>query len=295
MTILSTLIQGLSLGSLYALIALGFVIVFKATHTVNFALPTLLLVGGYVVSRTFAAIGFFPALLLGVAATVTLGLIVERLLLSRIPAHNHQAASILTIGVNVVLLAMMIQQLGERVVSVGVPWDDVILRWGDLTVPVSSLVSIGSAAVMILVLTLLLRRTDWGLAMRASIDDQEAAVLQGIRLRRISMSAWLVSGILATVAGIGLASFPAPGLSVSSELAAIKAFPAAIIGGMDSLVGAVVGGLIIGMTDAMVSRNQDSLEFLGHGLSDVAAFAVMIAVLMVKPSGLFGSKELARV
>jgi branched-chain amino acid transport system permease protein len=295
MTILSTLIQGLSLGALYALIALGFVIVFKATRTVNFALPTLLLVGGYVVSRTFDAIGFFPALLLGVVATVVLGLLVERLLLSRIPAHNHQAASILTIGVNVVLLAMMVQLLGERVVSTGVPWDDSIVRWGDLTVPVSSLVAIGTAGVIILVLTVLLRRTNWGLAMRASIDDQEGAVLQGIRLRRISMSAWLVSGILATVAGIGLASFPAPGLSVSSELAAIKAFPAAIVGGMDSLLGAVVGGLVIGMTDAFVSRNQGSLDSLGHGLTDVSAFAVMIAILMIKPAGLFGAKEQARV
>jgi len=294
-TILSTAIQGLSLGALYALIALGFVIVFKATRTVNFALPTMLLVGGYVVASTFDAIGFFPALLLGVMATVVLGLLVERGLLSRIPAHNHQAASILTIGVNVVLLAMMVQLLGERVVSTGVPWDDSILHWGDLTVPVSSLVAIGTAGVIILVLTVLLRRTNWGLAMRASIDDQEGAVLQGIRLRRISMSSWLVSGILATVAGIGLASFPAPGLSVSSELAAIKAFPAAIVGGMDSLVGAVVGGLVIGMTDAFVSRNQGSVNFLGHGLTDVSAFAVMIAVLMIKPAGLFGAKEQARV
>jgi branched-chain amino acid transport system permease protein len=294
-TILSTAIQGLSMGALYALIALGFVIVFKATRTVNFALPTMLLVGGFVVSISFDDIGFFPAVLLGVTATVVLGLVVERGLLSRIPAQNHQAASILTIGVNVVLLAMMVQLLGERVVSVGVPWDDSIMRWGDLTVPVSSAVAIGTAGGIIAVLTLLLRRTDWGLAMRASIDDQEGAVLQGIRLRRISMSAWLVCGVLATVAGLGLASFPAPGLSISSELAAIKAFPAAIVGGMDSLVGAVVGGLIIGMADALVSRHQSSLDFLGHGLTDVTAFAVMIVVLMIKPAGLFGAKEQARV
>ncbi len=292
---LNLLIQGVSLGSLYAMVALGFVIVFKATRTVNFALPSMLLLGTYVLATLEPRIGFLLATIVGVGVAAAVGLFVERVLLARIDGHHHQAMSILTIGVNVVLIALITQLMGERIFSIGSPWDDSVLKFAGTTIPTSNIVTIAGAVTMIAVLGLLLQRTGWGLAMRASIEDREAAALMGIRLHRVSAGAWMLAGLLATVAGIGLASFPNPGLSLSTELAAIKAFPAAIIGGMDSLGGAIVGGLAIGMAEVLVADNQNHLHFLGQGINDVVAFVVMIGVLMWRPSGLFGSKELARV
>lgn len=295
MRFLDIIIQGLYLGSLYALIAFGFVLVYKATRTVNFAQASFLLLGAWLTAGLTPKIGFLLAVLVAILCVALVAVAIQRFLLSRLDSSNHSAMSILTIGVNIVLLAALLQQLGETVIPLGAPWDGVVLGLGGLTLPLTSIISVFGAAAIIIVLTLILNKTGFGLAMRASIEDPEAASLMGIKLRRVSAAAWIGSGILATIAGIGLASFPSPGVSFTTELAAIKAFPAAIIGGMDSLGGAVVGGLIIGMTESLAGNFQSELMFLGDGLTDVAGFVVMISILIFKPTGLFGSKEFTRV
>ncbi|MFI0445653.1 branched-chain amino acid ABC transporter permease [Actinomadura sp. 6N118] len=293
--LLELLVNGVSLGLLYALITLGFVIVFKATRTVNFAHASFLLLGVYVVASTQPRIGFAAAALLGLAVAGLLGLATERLLTSRIEMHNHHAMAIATIGLNVVLTAELTRRLEERVLPLGAPWDGHVVDLGPLTLPLTVVITVVAVPLLIGGLTALLTLTGWGLAMRASIADAEGAALVGIRLRRVSATAWVMAGLLATTAGIGLASFPSPGVSVSLEAVAITAFPAAIIGGFDSLGGAIAGGLIVGVVQVMVSGNQDSLDFLGLGVGDVVAYLVMIVVLLWRPSGLFGSKEFSRV
>lgn len=135
----------------------------------------------------------------------------------------------------------------------------------------------------------------WGVAMRAAAEDGEAAALMGIRLRRVAAGAWLVAGALAAIGGVFLTTFPTPGIDRQTGLAAISAFPAAILGGLDSVLGAVVGGLIIGIVVTMSSGYQDEISFLGRGLGDVAPYVVMVLVLLVRPAGLFGTRELTRV
>ncbi|MEU7829873.1 MULTISPECIES: branched-chain amino acid ABC transporter permease [unclassified Nonomuraea] len=293
--LLELLVNGVSLGLLYALITLGFVIVFKATRVVNFAHASFLLLGVYVVAATQSRIGFAAAALLGLAVAGLLALATERLLLARIDPHNHHSMAILTIGLNVVLTAELTRRLGEQVLPLGAPWDGEVVNLGPLTLPLTIVIIVVAVPLLIGGLTALLTLTGWGLAMRASIADAEGAALVGIRLRRVSAGAWVVAGLLATAAGIGLASFPSPGVSLSIESVAIAAFPAAIIGGFDSLGGAIAGGLIVGVVQVLVAGHQDSLAFLGLGVGDVVAYLVMIVVLLWRPSGLFGSKEFSRV
>ncbi|MBN6056700.1 branched-chain amino acid ABC transporter permease [Nonomuraea sp. RK-328] len=293
--LLELLVNGVSLGLLYALITLGFVIVFKATRVVNFAHASFLLLGVYVVAATQPRIGFAAAALLGLAVAALLGLATERLLLARVDPHNHHAMAILTIGLNVVLTAELTRRLGEHVLPLGAPWDGHVVALGPLTLPLTVVITVVAVPLLIGGLTALLTLTGWGLAMRASIADAEGAALSGIRLRRVSATAWVLAGLLATSAGIGLASFPSPGVSLSMESVAIAAFPAAIIGGFDSLGGAIAGGLIVGVVQVFVAGHQDSLAFLGLGVGDVVAYLVMIVVLLWRPSGLFGSKEFSRV
>ncbi|MFG2000531.1 branched-chain amino acid ABC transporter permease [Spirillospora sp. NPDC048911] len=292
---LELLVNGVSLGLLYALITLGFVIVFKATRVVNFAHASFLLLGVYVVAATQPKIGFAAAALLGLGVAGALGLATERLLTSRIDRHDHHAMALATIGLNVVLTAELTRRLEERVLPLGAPWDGHVVDVGPLSLPLTVVITVVAVPVLIGGLTALLTFTGWGLAMRASIADAEGAALVGIRLRRVSATAWLMAGLLATIAGIGLASFPSPGVSVSLETVAITAFPAAIIGGFDSLGGAIAGGLIVGVVQVLVNGHQGSLDFLGLGVGDVVAYLVMIVVLLWRPSGLFGSKEFSRV
>ncbi|GAA2430610.1 branched-chain amino acid ABC transporter permease [Actinomadura vinacea] len=293
--LLELLVNGVSLGLLYALITLGFVIIFKATRVVNFAHASFLLLGVYIVAANQARIGFAAAAVLGLAVTGLLALAAERLLIARIEQHNHHAMAIVTIGLNVVLIAELTRRLGEKVLPLGAPWDGHVVDLGPLSLPLTVVITVVAVPLLIGGLTALLTLTGWGLAMRASIADAEGAALVGIRLRRVSATAWATAGLLAATAGIGLASFPNPGVSVSLEAVAITAFPAAIIGGFDSLGGAIAGGLIVGVVQVLVTGYQDSLSFLGLGVGDVVAYLVMIVVLLWRPSGLFGSKEVSRV
>jgi branched-chain amino acid transport system permease protein len=131
--------------------------------------------------------------------------------------------------------------------------------------------------------------------MRAASEDPEAAALMGVRLRRVSIAAWGVAGALATVAGVFFLTFPGGGVTNLAELAILGAFPAAIIGGLDSTGGAVAGGLLVGLTVTFAAGYQNEIAFLGRGVHEAAPFILMFVVLLVRPTGLFGTKELHRV
>lgn len=152
-----------------------------------------------------------------------------------------------------------------------------------------------AAALLITAFLLAFRYTSWGVAMRAAAESPETAALMGVRLGRVSLGAWAVAGGLAAVAALFLTVFPTPGLERATSLAALKAFPAAILGGLDSTTGALVGGLLVGITESLATGYQSDLTFLGRGLGDLAPYLVMVAILLIRPAGLFGTKELARV
>ncbi|MCX4696052.1 branched-chain amino acid ABC transporter permease [Streptomyces sp. NBC_01408] len=294
-TFLELLLGGLSMGSVYALIALGFVVIFKATEVVNFAHASLLLAGGYVTAVLHDDIGFWPALAAGIGAAAAVGAGVEFLVMRRYRGQDHSVLAIVTIGVDILITTDLTRRIGTDVLALGDPWGDAVVHLGPVTLPQTRIAAFVSAALLIGAFLLVFRYTAWGVAMRAAAEKPETAALMGVRLGRVSLAAWAVAGALAAVAALFLTVFPTPGLERATSLAALKAFPAAILGGLDSTTGALAGGLIVGVTEAMATGYQSQLTFLGRGIGDLAPYLVMVAVLLLRPAGLFGTKELARV
>ncbi|WP_169978312.1 MULTISPECIES: branched-chain amino acid ABC transporter permease [unclassified Microbispora] len=292
---LELLVNGISVGAVYALIALGFVVIFKATEVVNFTHASLLLAGGYVIARLHPLVGFWAALAAGIAAAALVGALVEFLILRRAHVGSRGVLAIVTIGVDILLTTELTRRIGTEVLALGDPWGDRVLRLGPITVAETRVVALAVAAALIVAFLLAFKFTGWGVAMRATAEDAETAALMGVRLGRVSLSAWAVAGALAAVAAMFLCVFPTPGLDRGTAAAAMKAFPAAILGGLDSTTGALAGGLIVGVTETLMSGYQSELAFLGRGIGDAAPFLVMIVILLLRPSGLFGTKEPARV
>ncbi|HEY0168747.1 MAG TPA: branched-chain amino acid ABC transporter permease [Jatrophihabitans sp.] len=287
------LLNGVSLGSIYALIALGFVIIFKATEVVNFAQGSLLILGGYITVRAHEHLPFAVALLAGVTATALVALLIERVFIRRVRGGDVNALAILTIGIDIILLAELTRRFGSDVLSIGDPWGSNIVHVAGLSLPQARLAAIVVAAVLLTTFFAAFKFSNWGVAMRAGAEDGEAAALMGIRRGRVTATAWLIAGGLAAVAVVFLTAFPSPGLDASVREVALRAFPAAILGGLDSTAGAVAGGMAIGLAEALTAGY--SVTLLGGSLADVIPYLVMLAVLLVRPSGLLGTRDLSRV
>jgi branched-chain amino acid transport system permease protein len=292
---LELLLSGISLGFVYALIALGFVVIFKATRVINFAHGSLLLLGAYLIARLHGSLGFGGAVLVGVAATALVAMLVHLVILRQMRGAVVDTLTIATIGVDILLATELTRRIGTKVLSIGDPWRDHVVQLGSIAIPSAR---VAAAIVAILILAAFLaafKFTGWGVALRSAAEDGEAAALMGIRLGRVAAGAWALAGALAAVGGLFFTTFPTPGIDANVGISALSAFPAAILGGLDSVVGAVVGGLIIGVVVSLTAGYQDELSFLGRGLSDAAPYIVMLLVLLVRPSGLFGTRELTRV
>jgi branched-chain amino acid transport system permease protein len=294
-TFVAFVINGLSLGCVYALIAIGFVVVFMSTRVVNFAHGSVLLLGAYVVGRTHEVLGFGIAVLAGVAAAAAAGVLIDVVVMRRARRADLGTLAILTLGVDILMLTELTRRIGVDVLTTGAPWGTEVVDLAGAKVPLSRLIAAAVAIVLMAVLAAVFKYTDAGLAMRASAADGETASLMGVRLGRVAMAAWALAGALAAVAGVFLGSFPSPGIDATLGLAALAAIPAWVLGGFDSIPGAVVGGLIIGVVSSLTTGYQDELSFLGRGIGDVAPYAVMLLVLLIRPSGLFGTREITRV
>ncbi|MCW2818998.1 MAG: inner-rane translocator [Marmoricola sp.] len=292
---LSLLINGVSLGAVYALIALGFVIIFKASEVVSFMHGSLILLGAFLVARYDQEIGFWTAALLGIAGTVVVALLVERLLIRKLRGAPVISLAILTIGVDIIMLTELTRRIGSDILNVEQPWGGQTLRAAGIGITTNRALAVVVAVVLMGLFFSAFKFSGWGVAMRASAEDTEAAALMGIRLGRVSMIAWLVAGVLAAVAGIFLTGAPTPGVTPGVAAVALRAFPAAILGGLDSTGGAVVGGLVVGLAESLAAGYQDQIAFMGRGFGDVVPYVVMVLVLLVRPSGLFGTREMTRV
>jgi branched-chain amino acid transport system permease protein len=292
---LSLLISGISLGAIYALIALGFVVIFKSSEVVSFMHGSLLLLGAYLVVRLQEPLGFWLGSLVAILLTGLLGLLIDRVLLARLRGAPVISLAILTIGLDIFLSTELTREIGSDILNIQHPWGGRVLHLGSVGITENRAVAILVAAVLIGLFFLAFKYSSWGVAMRAAAEDGEAAALMGIRLGRVSALAWVVGAGLAAVAGIFLVGSPTPGVTPAVGATALRAFPAAILGGLDSTGGALVGGLVVGVTETLASGYQDQLAFLGRGFGAVVPYIVMLAVLLVRPSGLFGTRELTRV
>jgi len=289
------LIGGLCLGAIYALVALGFVTIFRATGVINFAQGSLLLLGAYVIGRTHDSIGFLPAVALAIGVAAVGAALIDIVLIRRVRTADLGTLAILTLGVDILLLTELTRRLGTDVLNVGAPWGSDVVEVAGIRVAASRVIAGGVALLLVAGFAAAFKYTDWGVAMRSAAEDGETASLMGIRLNRVAATAWALAGALAAIGGLFLTSFPAAGVTGGVGLVALAAIPAVVLGGFDSPGGAVVGGLIIGVVSVLTAGYQEELSFLGRGLGTVAPFAVMLLVLLVRPSGLFGTREVTRV
>jgi branched-chain amino acid transport system permease protein len=291
------LISGLMLGCIYGLLAMGFVIVFKATNVVNFAHASVVMFGAFLVAKWHGSLGFFGAI--GAAAVVCalaaalLDLAFVRPLRKR--ARGVDALAIMTIALNILIGTELVRAVGNDLLPSGAPWGANTTFIFGAEIPQARIAAAIVALVLIGVFYLVFTRSNWGIAMRSAAADPEAAALMGIRLGRVAAGAWAVAGALAAIGGAFFVSFPAGGVSNVTGLLALSAIPVAVLGGLDSTAGAVVGGLLIGVAQTMAAGYQDQIAFLGRGLSNVIPYVVLFVVLLWRPSGLFGTRELSRV
>jgi branched-chain amino acid transport system permease protein len=291
------LFAGIAVGSLYALIALGFVIIYKATGIINFAQGALALVGAYLTfnaSKTWG-LPFYASVLFALLACAGLGLLIERLILSRMVGQPVFAVIMITVGLSIVIEQIVIIVWGGGTLQLNDPWGLATFDVGGVVVAKSDLARIVVAGILLAAFFLFFRFSVLGVAMRATASDQEAALAQGISVRRIVGITWAVAAAIATMAGVLLAS-GGRGVDPSLGIIALVAFPAVILGGLDSPGGAVLGGIVMGVVEVMTAGYSGKLpEFLGANFQRVTPYVVLVLILLIRPYGLFGTKEVQRV
>jgi branched-chain amino acid transport system permease protein len=294
---LELLISGLSLGCIYALIAMGFVVVFKATNVVNFVHVSVLMLGAYLVARWHEALGFVGAVLVAAVACALAAALLDVVFVRTLRRRGGgiDALAILTIGLNILLATELSRRVGTDLLPTGAPWGSDVTHVLGIAVPQTRLAAAAVAIVLMVAFWAAFTYSDWGVAMRSAAADWETAALMGIRLTAVAAGAWALAGALAAIGGAFFTSFPASGVNNATGLLALTAIPAAVLGGLDSTAGAVVGGLVIGVATTFAAGYQDEISFLGRGLSEVVPYIVLLVVLLWRPSGLFGTREITRV
>ncbi|HEX7304397.1 branched-chain amino acid ABC transporter permease [Lentzea sp.] len=291
---LQSLVRGLGTGSIYSLLALGFVIIYKSTQVISFAQPAFMLAGAVLVSYLAPAVSFFGAVLVAAVVIAVLALGVERTVLRPMVGKPVFVVAIITIGVDVVVRVVTNAFIGLDVRQVGDPWGLDTIGLLGVEVQQRYLVMIATTAVVTAALFAFFRYSRIGLAMRAVAYDQEVALAQGISVGSVFALSWALAGGLAALAGV----FVATGAGVDQQLwiVALKALPAIILGGLESLGGAVVGGLAVGVVESLFGTYQgDFAPWLGPNFGLVAPYALMLLVLLVRPYGLFGKREVERL
>jgi branched-chain amino acid transport system permease protein len=292
-----TMFSGVALGAKYALVALGFVIIYKATGVINFAQASFVLVGGYL---TFNAVNtwelnFYLSVLIAMIGGAVVGIALEGLVLRRMVGEAPFTMIMVTIGVLYVIDNVVTAVWGPETKNLGDPWGITTRNVGDVLLADRDLWTIAITAAVLAAFFAFFRYSPLGLAMRATALDQEAALAQGISARSVYRASWAIAGIVAALSGVMLSAGGSQ-LNPTVGLAALAAFPAMILGGLESPLGAVVGGLIIGLVQQLTSLLQpEYAEWLGASFERVSPYLVMIVILLVRPYGLFGTREVRRV
>ena len=282
-------VSGLSNGMVYALAAVGFVVIYKSSDVINFAQGELLLFGAYLSFSAIAQIGLHwsVGILLTLVLAVVLGLLIERLVLRPLIGEPVISMIMVTVGLSSVLRALVngIWGARPRTFPAFLPRGEITV--GSAVLGMDRLIVIPTAAVLLILLGLFFRYTRDGIAMRAIADEQQAALSMGISIKRVVGIAWVLACVSAAVGGIMLGNIV--GVSQNISAVGLRVFPVVILGGLDSIAGAVIGGAVIGLLEAYTGG------YVGHGLNLVIPFVVLIVLLMVRPYGLFGRPIIERV
>lgn len=284
MQVLQVIFSGVAQGCIYGLIALGFVLIYKATETVTFAQGELMMLGAFagLACVTYLGWPFGLAVMVSLLVMACVGWLVERAVINPVLGEPAFAIVMLTIGVGYVArgLVTMVPNIGTETHNLPVPYADTSFQLGSLVLGATQLVVMATTAVLCGLLYLMFKYMRVGIAMQATSQNQLAAYYMGIPVKRLNSMVWALAAVVATVAGLLLA--PITFVHANMGFIGLKAFPAAVVGGFGSLPGAIVGGIIIGVVESL------SGFWLPEGFKDVAAYVVVLLMLVFKPNGLFG-------
>lgn len=286
MQFLQLVISGIAQGCIYGLIALGFVLIYKATETVSFVQGELMMLGAFggLACMTMLNFPFWLSVICAISAMAVFGVLLERLIIRPILGQPAFSIVMLTIGIGYVArgLITMIPGIGTETHTLPVPYKDEIWKVGTLVLNVEQMMVIAATSVLCGLLFAMFKYSKMGIAMQASSQNQLAAYYMGIPVKRINGLVWGLASAVAAIAGLLLA--PITFVHANMGFIGLKAFPAAVVGGFGSLPGAIVGGLIIGIVESLAGF------YAPDGIKDIAAYVVVLIMLMVKPNGLFGEK-----
>lgn len=285
------LIIGIAIGSIYGLIALGFTLVYKATKVFNFAQGDLMMLGAYMLiafSTTSWGLPAWVAIPLTVASAVPIGLAFQFVFARPLIGQPFLPVVMATIGASLIIQAVILVAWGPLDKPYATQFPSGAFDVSGVRVSSSDLITIGVAAGCVTLFALFFRLTNIGLQMRAAAEHGEAAVLSGINVHRVSLVAWGISTVLASIAGVILANQQGA-VTFSLSGLGLLAFPAVVIGGLESIPGAVVGGIIVGILQALIGGYYDVLA------QDALVYAALLLMLIVRPTGLFGQREIVRV
>ncbi|MCP4630036.1 MAG: branched-chain amino acid ABC transporter permease [bacterium] len=289
MEFLQVLITGLGQGCLYGLIALGFVLIYKATEIVNFAQGELLMMGAFFAVTYAGILGlpFWLAFLLTIVSMAVFGYLLDMLVIRSMIGEPQFSVIILTISIGFILRAVAGGIWGSDILSLETPYSGDMANIGGLIIGQEYLVVIAGTIILSLVLFLFFKFSSLGIAMQAASQNQLAAYYMGIPVKRVFSLIWAISALVAAVAG----TLTAPISLVSPQMGfiGIKAFAAAVIGGFGSLPGALIGGLIIGSSEQLAGT------YLPTGFQEISAYVIMFLVLTVRPQGLFAQIQQKKV
>lgn len=290
----STVVKGLGNGSVYALLAIGFVIIYKSMRVISFAQPAFMMVGATLVSYLVLNLNFFVAVILALALTALLGIVVERVALRPMIGKPVFVVAIITLGIDIVVRTIANVYIGLEIRQMGDPWGlDQVGVFG-VAVDQRHLATFVTTVLVVAALFAFFRYSRMGLAMRATSYDQEVALAQGVSVGWVFALSWAIAGALAGLAGVFLSA--GVGLEQTLWVTALKALPVIILGGLDSLGGAVVAGLAVGVFEAVVGTyGGDVAPFLGGDFFLVVPYLLMLVVLLIRPYGLFGTREVERI
>jgi branched-chain amino acid transport system permease protein len=286
------IVSGLAIGLMYSLIALGFVLVYKATDAINFAQGEFVMLAGFMATTALAvALPIWAAIASAVAGMILLSFALERVVLRPLLGRPVVAVIMATIGLAAILRGLPPITIGAQTKALPLPiGDDPIALWTAVIPPIQVVGVIVSIA-FLAVFTWFFLKSRMGVAMRAVADNQQVAMAMGINVERYFAIAWAMAGVVSALGGIVWGSML--GVDTQLSLIGLKVFPVVILGGLDSIVGAVVGGLIVGVVESIAAGYLD--PYVGGGTKDFAPYVLMIAMLMFKPYGIFGQRRIERV
>lgn len=293
MTFITNLINGVSLGSIYAVIALGYTMVYGIAKMLNFAHGDVIMVGAYIVFAltSYAGVNPYLALVISMAACTLLGMAIERFAYKPLRGASPLAVLITAIGVSYFLQNMALLIFGSQAKSftsiVNLP--ALTFAGGKITISAETIVTIIVSLIIMVSLTLFVNKTKPGRAMLAVSEDKGAAQLMGVNVNATISLTFAIGSGLAAVAGVLLCSAYPTLSSQTGAMPGIKAFVAAVLGGIGSIPGAVIGGVLIGVIEIL------SRSYISSQMADAIVFAVLIIVLLVKPTGILGKKYIEKV